>query len=210
MAVQLPGRENRLGEPLLHSMAAVTPPLVEELLPLLDRPFAFFGHSTGALIAFELARVLRQFTLPQPRLLIVSAQDAPSVRPKIIRHTLPDVEFVEVLRQCNGTPDAILDNPALLEILLPRIRADGAIYETYRYDKQAPLDCRIAVFHGQNDNMVNAHELHKWQSETRASFDSYCFPGGHFFLHEEEERVLEQLNQELDRLLNETAPVLIG
>lgn len=203
VGVQLPGRENRSDEPLLHSMDLVTTPLADAVPPLLDKPFAFFGHSTGALISFELARVLRQRSLPQPRLLIVSGQDAPRVKPAVVRHNLSDPEFIEVLRGCNGTPDVVLRNPALLEFLLPRIRADGAVYETYRYEHQPPLDCRIVVFHGVEDKMVNSRELSGWQLETRHSFHRYGFPGGHFFVHEAERAVVEHINRELEPFLSE-------
>jgi medium-chain acyl-[acyl-carrier-protein] hydrolase len=203
VAVQLPGRENRLDEPLLHSMEHVTTPLADALLPLLDKPFAFFGHSTGAAICFDLARVLRQRGLPQPRLLIASAQNAPQVKPPVIRHVLSDPEFIEILRNCNGTPDVVLRNPALLELLLPRIRADGALYETYNYEEQAPLDCRIVVFHGDEDSMVDNVGLEEWKGETQHSFHRYSFPGGHFFLHEAEEAVVEQINRELEPFLGE-------
>lgn len=197
VAVQLPGRENRLDEPLLHSMEHVTTPLADALPPLLDKPFAFFGHSTGAAICFDLARVLRRRKLPQPELLIVSGQNAPRIKPPLIRHTLSDPEFIEVLRGCNGTPDVVLKNPALLELLLPRIRADGALYETYHYEQQAPLDCRIVVFHGLEDALVDSAGLAAWEAETRHSFDRYGFPGGHFFVHDAEEAVAERINHEL-------------
>lgn len=210
VAVQLPGRENRLNEPLLHSMEHVAPPIVDALVPLLDKPFAFFGHSTGALIAFEIARVLRQRGLPQPQLLIASAQNAPKVKPETIRHQLSDPEFIEVLRGCNGTPDAILQSPALLELLLPRIRADGALFETYRYERQAPLDFRIAVFHGADDKLVDSDGLAGWEQETQHSFCRYRFPGDHFFIHEEEASVLKCVNRELAPLLSEVGSTLIG
>jgi len=203
VAVQLPGRENRLDEPLLHSMELVTTPLADALPPLLDRPFGFFGHSTGAVICFEVARVLRQRGLPQPRLLIASSQNAPGIKPVRIRHQLSDPEFIEVLRGCNGTPDVVLKNPALLELLLPRIRADGAVYETYRYEPQAPLDCRIVVFHGVDDSLVDSGGLAEWKAETQHSIRRYSFPGGHFFLHEAAETVVEHINHELEPFLSE-------
>lgn len=203
VAVQLPGRENRLNEPLLHSMELVTASLADALPPLLDKPFAFFGHSTGALICFELARVLRQRALPQPRLLIASGQDAPQVRPTVLRHQLSDPEFIEVIRGCNGTPDVVLRNPALLELLLPRIRADGAVYETYCYEQQAPLDCRIVVLHGFEDSLVSSVGLAGWKAETRHSFHRYGFPGDHFFIHEAEEAVVEHINHELEPFFGE-------
>lgn len=203
VAVQLPGREDRLDEPLLHSMELVTAPLADALPPLLDKPFAFFGHSTGAVICFELARVLRQRALRQPRLLIASSQNAPRVKPAVLRHRLADSEFIEVIRGCNGTPDVVLRNPALLELLLPRIRADGAVYETYRYERQAPLDCRIVVFHGFEDKLVDSAGLAGWEAETRHSFHCYGFPGGHFFLHEAEETLAAHINHELEPFLSE-------
>ncbi|HXZ03050.1 MAG TPA: alpha/beta fold hydrolase [Stellaceae bacterium] len=203
VAVQLPGRENRIDEPLVHSMELVTTPLADALPPLLDKPFAFFGHSTGALIGFELARVLRRRGLPQPLLLIASGQDAPQVKPAVVRHVLSDPEFIEVIRSCNGTPDVVLRNPALLEVLLPRIRADGAVYENYYYEQQALLDCRIVVFHGLEDHMANAAGIAGWEGETRGGFQRYSFPGGHFFVHEEEEAVLERVNRELQPFLSE-------
>ncbi|HEY6923311.1 MAG TPA: alpha/beta fold hydrolase [Steroidobacteraceae bacterium] len=204
VAVQLPGRENRLDEPLVHSMDLVTSPLADALPPLLDRPFAFFGHSTGALIGFELARVLHQRGLPQPRLLIASGQEAPQVKPERVRHRLPDPEFIEVLRGCNGTPDVVLSNPALLELLLPRIRADGAVYETYQYKHQAHLDCRIVVFRGLQDSMVRSSGIAGWKLETRGSFRCHGFPGGHFFVQEREREVVEQVNHELEAILEPT------
>ena len=203
VAVQLPGRENRLDEPLLYSMERVMTPLANALPPLLDRPFAFFGHSTGAVICFELARVLRKRGLPEPRLLIASSQNAPQIKPSVIRHRLPDMEFINVIRGCNGTPDAVLKNPALLELLLPRIRADGAVFETYDCEQQPPLDCQIVVFYGLEDNMVNDAGLTAWEVHTRHSFQRYGFPGGHFFLHGAEEAVVTRINHELMGLVEE-------
>lgn len=201
VAVQLPGRENRMDEPLVHSMDLVTTPLADALPPLLDKPYAFFGHSTGALIGFELARVLRRRGLPQPLLLIASGQDAPQVKPVVVRHVLSDPEFIEVIRSCNGTPEDVLKNPALLEVLLPRIRADGAVYENYDYEQQELLDFRIVVFHGLEDHMAKPAAVAGWQGETRGSFQRYTFPGGHFFVHEEEASVLEHINRELEPFL---------
>lgn len=201
VAVQLPGRENRLDEPLLHSMDQVAGPVVDALEPLLDLPFAFFGHSTGALIGFEVARRLRRRGWPQPRFLIASAQSAPDVKPPVIRHVLPDAEFIDVLRGCNGTPEAILNDPLLLDLLLPRIRADGAVFETYRYERESPLDCRIVVFHGAQDGFVDDRSLAGWATETRGGFGLHTFDGGHFFIHDEEDAVLDLINRELAPLL---------
>lgn len=201
VAVQLPGRESRLDEPLLYSMERVMTPLVEALPPLLDKPFAFFGHSTGAAICFELARVLRQRALPEPRLLIAASQNAPELKPAKPRHQLSDPEFIEVIRGCRGTPEVVLRSPKLLELLLPRIRADGAVYETYRYERQPPLDCRIVVLYGLEDDLVSSAGIAGWKVETQRSFDCRGFPGGHFFVYEEEAAVVESINAELEPLV---------
>ena len=206
VGIQLPGRETRLAEPLMLSMGPLTDELSEEMPPHLDLPFAFYGHSTGALIAFELARVLRKRGLPQPELLFLSGQDGPREKPPLIRHTLPDAEFIEILRNCKGTPDAVLQNPDLLEILLPRIRSDGAIYETYDYELQPPLDARIVIFEGTDDRFVTQPGLAAWRKETRGGFHHYApLSGGHFFLHAEEDALARHINQELGRLLYEPA-----
>lgn len=201
-AVQLPGREGRLHEPLITRMEQVTADLAEAIAPLLDRPFAFFGHSTGAMICFALARELRRRSLPMPQLLMLSAQNTPRQRPSTLRHQLNDAEFTEVLRACDGTPDLVLQSPELLQLLLPRIRADGAIYETYDYRRLPPLTCRIAVFFGLQDSMASGAGARGWESETRASFHCYDgLPGGHFFLHEAEQQLAGHVTDELARLL---------
>lgn len=202
VAIQLPGRENRFHEALLYQMEHVTTPLAEALTPLLNKPFVFFGHSTGAMISYELARVLRKRFLKQPQLMIISGQNAPQWRPKELRHRLPDQEFIEVLRKCNGIPETILQNSTVLEFLLPRLRADGAIYETYVYEEQAPLDCRIIVYSGEQDTLVDSIGLLSWKNQTRHSFQHYSFPGDHFFIHQSEDRVLQNINAELKQLLH--------
>ncbi len=150
-------------------------------------------------------RVLRQRALPQPRLLIASGQNAPRVKPAVLRHRLSDLEFIEVIRGCQGTPDALLSNPAWLELLLPRLRSDGAVYETYHYRPQAPLDCRIVLFHGVEDHLVDSEGLAGWTAETPHRVHRYSFPGGHLFLHEAAEAVVEHINHELAPLLGEGA-----
>jgi surfactin synthase thioesterase subunit len=191
-------------------MEEVAPPLAEALAPWLELPYAMFGHSTGALIAFDVARRLRRRALPLPRVLIASAQNAPDVKPPVIRHVLDDAAFVEVLRGCRGTPEAILDDPVLLDLLLPRIRADGAVFETYRYLEEAPLDCPIVLFHGTRDAMVDEAGLARWARETRGGFRRRAFGGGHFFVHEQQAAVLDEINRELAVLLDEPSTLPIG
>lgn len=204
VAVQLPGREGRLREPLRRTMEDVAAPIADALARLPDAPSAFFGHSTGALVAFEVARGLRARGLREPRLLIASSQNAPRVEP-VPRHRLPDREFVEILRGCRGTPDAVLENPKLLALLLPRIRADGAVCETYRYRPEPPLGCRIVVLHGAEDALVSQAGLEGWKEETRAGFARYAFPGGHFFMQDAEDAMIDHIRGELAPLLGPPA-----
>ena len=189
------------------SMGPLTDELSEEMIPHLDLPFAFYGHSTGALIAFELApRPAQAPAAPTGPAVSVGSGRPRAKKPPLIRHTLPDAQFIEILRNCKGTPDAVLQNPDLLEILLPRIRSDGAIYETYDYEPQPPLDARIVIFEGTDDRFVTERGLAAWRRETRGGFHHYApLSGGHFFLHAEEEALARHINEELGRLLYEPA-----
>lgn len=210
-AVQLPGRETRLVEPLFTRL----PPLVEAtaaaLLPhLADKPFAFFGHSMGALLAFELARYLRRTQRAadglQPVHLFVSGHTAPQLgqrKPPI--HALPEAEFVAELRRYNGTPEEVLQHAELRQLLLPILRADFALYETYVYTPDPPLDCPISVFGGMQDEDVPQEGLEPWRGQTRAAFSLQMFPGDHFFVNSTQNHFLPTLAQQLERVANGVA-----
>lgn len=180
--VQLPGRGPRFAEPAATSSDA----LVASLLPWIDTagaPFAFFGHSMGALVAFELARALRARRLQAPVALFVSACDAPAVfkvEPKI--HGLPDDEFLRRLRRLSGTPQEVLDNREMMDLLLPGLRADFAVCETYEYRPDRPLACPIVAFGGERDTEVTLANLDAWRAESLNRFTLRMFPGDHFFV----------------------------
>ncbi len=194
--IQLPGRGTRLTEPPFTKLSCLIEALAQALDPLLDKPFAFFGHSLGALIAFELARQIRRQHGVHPVHLFVSAGRAPQIphrAPPI--HTLPDKEFLAELRRLNGTPRELLDHEELMEVMLPILRADFALYETYLYSTEPPLSCPISAFGGLQDRRVSASDLEAWRSQTSASFSLRMFPGDHFFL--KESLLLQALPQEL-------------
>ena len=133
-AVQLPGRENRLLEPAYTEMPALVEQLGTVLAPYLDRPFAFFGHSMGALVAFEMARTVRRRYGRSALHLFVSGHAAPRIarrRPPV--YQLPDAAFVDAIRELNGTPEEVLENADLMALVLPALRADLTVCETYRY-----------------------------------------------------------------------------
>ncbi len=183
-AVQLPGRERRWREPRFTSLSDLIEPLALGVHPFLNIPFAFFGHSMGALISFELARRLRLKNAAQPLHLFVSGRRAPQLSdPKPPIHALPDAEFIDSLRSLNGTPEEILQNQDALPVFLPILRADFAINETYTYHIEEPLDCPIWAFGGTEDKEAGQDALEPWDAQTDVQFAIRMFPGDHFFLH---------------------------
>jgi medium-chain acyl-[acyl-carrier-protein] hydrolase len=181
--IQLPGRENRLLEPPFTQLSPLVQTLAGVLQPCLDLPFAFFGHSLGALISFELARQLRRQHAALPRHLFVSAHAAPQ-RSHVAQpvQTLSDAEFLMDLRSFNGTPEAVLQNTELMEVLLPMLRADFEMDKAYTYSPEEPLPCPITAFGGSQDSLVSHDDLEAWRSQTSRHFTLHMFPGDHFFL----------------------------
>jgi surfactin synthase thioesterase subunit len=179
--VQLPGRERRFSEPPIASMDALLDALVPALRPLLDRPFALFGHSMGACIAHALALRLGDLGLPQPFLLIASGREAPHLpRRKPSLHTLTEPEFLEGLRRLNGTPREVLENRELLDLVLPMLRADFTLVGEYR-PGPARLSCPIVVLGGATDAETTAEGLAAWSACTTGPSQVAMLPGGHFF-----------------------------
>ncbi len=200
MAVQLPGREYRLDESLLtdaHRIAG----LVTEILPL-DKRFVFFGHSMGALLEFEVARLLREQGLRQPEMLIASGRNAPQFKWRDIgMQLLPDDEFVAALIAYKGTPGFLLENLALRDIVLPRIRADLTVSAEYRYVEKDPLECPIVVLLGNQDELSTEAGVNGWRTQTTAEVRYFRFAGNHFFLHSAEQLVLSRIAEELTKLM---------
>jgi medium-chain acyl-[acyl-carrier-protein] hydrolase len=194
--VQYPGRGTRLMETPFTQISPLIYALAQALEPLLDKPFAFFGHSLGALVGFELARQLRRQSGVQPVRLLVSADRAPQIphRDRPI-HALPDGEFLVELRRLNGSPGKVLEDRELMQIMLPVLRADFAVYETYVYAAEPPLDCPISAFGGLHDHRVSGGDLEAWRGQTSASFSLQMFPGDHFFLNTTQLLLLPALSQ---------------
>jgi medium-chain acyl-[acyl-carrier-protein] hydrolase len=168
------------------------------ILPGLDKPFAFFGHSMGALIAFELAWKLQCDHKLAPQCLFVSGRVAPSV--PILRapiNKLPQPEFLQALRALNGTPKEVLENAVLMELITPLLRADLAVHEEYIYTEKGLLDCPICVFGGLQDAEANRDALAAWRQHTRAQFVLRMVPGNHFFIVAAQSLFLHMLSQEL-------------
>jgi medium-chain acyl-[acyl-carrier-protein] hydrolase len=200
-AMQLPGRETRLRETSHQRIGPLIDDLVAALVADLDKPFALFGHSMGALVAFELARELRRQNLPRPKLLIASGRFAPQLRHRRRAiHALPEAEFREELRLLDGTPQALLDHSELMSLFSPIIRADLAVNETYTYRDEPPLELPILALGGLTDPWVHQDELEGWRLQTSNTFECEQFSGGHFFLQTATAELLTVLSRALTTL----------
>jgi medium-chain acyl-[acyl-carrier-protein] hydrolase len=176
--------------------------LAPAISPLLDKPFAFFGHSMGAMISFELTRALRRAGAPLPALLFVSGRGAPHLLdPYPQTYDLPEEEFIEELRSLNGSPREVLEHPELMKLMIPLLRADFAVCQTYVYSAEPPLDCPIIGLGGLDDHEVERHLLEPWSEHTTAAFKLRMLPGDHFFVHSNSELIQQIISREVHELL---------
>jgi medium-chain acyl-[acyl-carrier-protein] hydrolase len=200
--VQYPGRGTRMFESSYSEFLPLVHDLVRDLVPYLQQPFVFFGHSMGALVSFEVVRVLRNNYQVYPQHLFVSGHSAPQIPdPNPPVHNLPEPEFLEEIRKMNGTPKEALENEELMQLLLPTLRADFAACETYEYKMDDPIDCPLTVFGGLQDPDVSLEDLKAWRQQTKSSFNIYMFEGDHFFLHQQKTHMLEMISARLNDIL---------
>lgn len=182
--IQLPGREGRHREPPFESLDTLVLAVADAIEPWLDRSYALFGHSMGGLVAFELARELRRRGQPAPHHLFVAGVTPP--RPHSdgrSRHRLNDPDLLDELRRFGGTPARLLDEPEIVRLLLPVLRADLAVVETYQPRCEPPLSVPIAAFAGAWDPEAPPDAMASWRDQTDAGFQLTTFAGDHFFLH---------------------------
>jgi surfactin synthase thioesterase subunit len=200
-AVQPPGRGSRLRERPFTNLMELVNAAEPALRPFMDRPFAFYGHSMGAVVAYELARRLREEGRPGPLHLFVSGRRAPQLPDTAnLTYDLPDPEFIEELRRLKGTPPEVLDNIELLHLVLPLLRADFTAIQTYKYEEGTKLACPLTAVGGLTDEEVTREHLAKWREVTTGDFSLHMVPGDHFFLHTAQDRLLEILAGHLARL----------
>ena len=208
--VQLPGREARINEPPFTSVEALVGPLRRGLAPLLDRPFAFFGHSMGAAIAHRLTVHLRDQGGPQPVLLAASGRQAPQLQPLDPPfYDLPGEAFVARLRNLQGTPAEVLAHAELMELLLPALRADFTLNDTYRPPLGEPLAMAVSAFGGEGDAHVSREGLAAWEVTTCGRFRLRMLPGDHFFLRTAPETLLAALQSDLAAALGRGTPAMV-
>lgn len=181
--VHLPGRGKRLREQAFTRTMPLVKAIADRMPPEIDAPYALYGHSMGAIIAFELARELFRRHCARPQHLFVSGRRAPQCpRTEPTTFNLPHDEFIAELRRLNGTPREILENPELLELFMGLLRADFEIVDTYQYDPMEPLSCPITVYGGLYDKEVPVESCHAWQEQTSVSCNVKMVDGDHFFV----------------------------
>lgn len=196
-AVQLPGRENRIRERPFTDAAALVQALMPVLLPLLDKPFALFGHSMGSLLAYELAQQLH-LQGQTPTHLLVSGRRAPMLlEPDALVHTLDndDAFLMELQRRYNNIPAVIFADAELRELFMPLLRADMTLVERYQCAQQAPLPCPLVALGGTDDPRTSQADLQAWQILTQASFTLRMFQGDHFYLNQQPLPLLHTIAQ---------------
>ena len=206
--IQFPGRESRLGESAYTRLVPLVQTLADAILPYLDRPFAFYGHSMGALVSFELARQLRRTHDRHPVSLYLAAYRAPQLpNPNIKIYHLPEEMFKVILR-AEGIPEMILQNKELMRAMLPTLRADFELCDSYEYREEQPLACPFFIFGGLEDVRVSAADLEFWPVHSNSLCHLSMLPGSHFFLHSAQDLLLSAITQDLQVHLN--APVHKG
>jgi len=207
IAIRAPGRESRLAEPPLVRIDRCVAELVREIAPYARENYALCGHSLGALIAFELVRALRRAGLGLPRALIVCGARAPHHPPDVpLVHPLPRHDFVrEIERRYGAIAAEIRNHPDFLELLLPVLRADLEMYETYQHRPATPLAQPILALGGADDAIVSAAQIRDWSDYTAGEFESAILAGGHFFPQDDVPGVMACVRPFLGRLLARSA-----
>jgi medium-chain acyl-[acyl-carrier-protein] hydrolase len=170
--------------------------------PLLDKPFVFFGHSMGAIIAFELARSLRLKFGREPQALFVSGRRAPNIpSSEPATYGLPTEEFIEELSKLDGTPKEVLANKELMEIMIPVLKADFQLVQTYNFASDTPLQCPITAYGGLQDRYITREMLLRWKEQTSSRFAAHMLPGDHFFIRSAQDQLLRLLARELHEII---------
>ncbi|MFF2886148.1 thioesterase II family protein [Paenibacillus sp. NPDC057967] len=204
VAIQLPGRGNRFMDKPNGDLDAIIEPMLGVLIPYLeDKPFVLFGHSMGAMLAYESAKRLESGLPGSLKHVFVSAfRSVQLPRTDEGRYLLSDTGLKEELRRLNGTPEALLQNDELMELYLPTIRADMQLCDTYTYEASPPLACGLTAFGGVADSGIPQEDLQAWESQTAEDFELHMLPGGHFFIHSDSPQLLQLLSGKLERILH--------
>ncbi len=196
LAVQYPGRQDRSAEEAVTDLRELADRITGAVLPFADRPVALFGHSMGAVLAYEIGLRLEAKAVPVP-VVFVSGRRAPSRPGTESVHLRTDDGIIAVLRELDGTEGGVLGDEELLRLVLPAVRADFQAVETYQYRPGETLSCSIAAFAGEQDPRVEVSDVAAWAAHTTGGFDLRTFPGGHFFLSAHQPAVLAEIGGRL-------------
>lgn len=196
IAVQPPGRAARMGEAPIETMAEMMASQMQFFPDLLDKPYVLFGHSLGSRLAFETLLACHRDNLPLPLHFIASGGRGPHLADNDDNTVdLDDAAFIAKLRELEGTPDEVLNNAELMELLLPLLRADFGMSERYLYQGDQQFDVPLSIFGGMDDHGVSQERLLSWQKHFTTEGKLHMFPGGHFFLESQPRLVTEKINQ---------------
>ena len=194
--IQLPGRENRFSEKAHEHVQTLAPAIANQLQFYLDKPYLIYGHSMGALLAFEVLRILQQKGQAMPETAILGAHRAAHLPPKRQpMSTLDDASFLAKLTTFGGFPDEVLQSQELLQFVLPTLRADFALCDSYPFTPGPALDCPLALIAGRHDQEVNPQDMQPWQTHTLHPARLVTLDAGHFFLKTHPEAVFDLIKQ---------------
>jgi medium-chain acyl-[acyl-carrier-protein] hydrolase len=195
IGVQYPGRENRHSEPFLSTPQAIAIDVLEDISRHSDLPMMFVGYSLGGLIAYETIARQLMHGLQLPRHLVVAASRAPHLARSIPAWAgLPHTQFIDKLREIGGTPESVLQDPEMMDLFLPMLRADFTCAENYRPSRLPPLPCPIMAFHGTGDAAMEESAVAAWNVHTAREFTFHRIDGGHFFIQERLDEVMATIN----------------
>lgn len=198
--VQPPGRGNRMTEPPIGAIPDLVDAFLPAILPLTDKPYAFFGHSKGSIFAAFAAEAIREAGARGPDHLFLSARQPPDVPSPVppLAHLEDDPFVAEINRRYGGIPDEILRERDILAMLLPALRADVGALEKTEGQRSRDLGSPITVYGGESDAIVSRDLLEPWENWTNGGFRLRMFPGGHFYLDPEREAVLADIAETLN------------
>lgn len=202
IGVNYPGRESRIKEALTNNLHVLVDALAKAIVPYLDRPFAFFGHSMGAYVCYELSQVLEQRNALRPEQVFISAAGAPHLPEPDPIHKLSSRDFLKALLRLDGFSPEVLAHPELVQLVLPALRADFTACETYRFQIEAPAMFPLTIYGGTMDKRVGRDRLEAWRQHAGSSFSMSLFEGDHFYLRPKRHRLLGSVNGHLADLLS--------
>lgn len=197
--VEIPGHGYRLNEALIHRLPPLVQQVAQDIQPYLDKPFAIFGHSMGNLLGFELSHYLQNYYQKTPIHLFLSGRGAPHLpsREEPI-HQLPEDQFIHKITEYNGTPKEVIQHKELMDLMLPILRTDFEVCETYQFSPKPPFNFPLTIFGGLSDQGASKPDLQEWNRYTNSSFSLRMFPGDHFFIFSAQKQLLQAIVRDIN------------